>query len=222
MTTCLLVSCHFVSAQTLEYGMSIGGSSYNGEVGNAYNLRNIRPGGSLFFRYNPHPQLSWRLSYSIMNLTASDSYYDNATATRRDAKFNKIINEASFVMEFNYLSYRDADQKEVLKSRWTPYFFLGAGAMFYPTTVDEITRVKAAFVIPMGMGAKVFSGKRSNFGIDIGARKTFVDDLDGVNADASFGQAYFKNDNDWYFYTGVTLSHVLYQVECPKAFRRHE
>jgi hypothetical protein len=70
----------------------------------------------------------------------------------------------------------------------------------------------------MGGGAKFLLGKRFSLSVESGARKTFFDYLDGVSdgdifiKDYQFGN---PNDNDWYFYTGVSLTYIIYKIPCP-------
>ena len=77
-------------------------------------------------------------------------------------------------------------------------------------------------VIPMGMGFKKMIGKQLCLGLEAGARKTFFDYLDGIGDSEQIIKDYQYGDpvtNDWYFFTSISLTYVLYEIPCPFSYR---
>ena len=63
-------------------------------------------------------------------------------------------------------------------------------------------------------------GKRTNLGWELGARKTFNDMIDGAHdVDPATGiQRGYRYDNDWYYFTGITLSYIITKIPCPYTY----
>ena len=73
--------------------------------------------------------------------------------------------------------------------------------------------------IPMVVGYKAYLGGNLVLGFEIGARYTFTDDLDGSNPikglednkSLKFGNI---DSNDWYVFTGLTLTFTFGRQPC--------
>ena len=79
-----------------------------------------------------------------------------------------------------------------------------------------------AYGIPIALGYKTTLTDKIILGLEIGARYTFSDELDGSVPDSewlienySFGNL---NNNDWYMFTGVTLTYTFGRNDCYCAF----
>ncbi len=84
------------------------------------------------------------------------------------------------------------------------------------TAYEDYLRIQP--VLPMGGGVKFLLSKRFTLAGELGARKTFFDYLDGISdGDQSIKNYQYgnPNDKDWYFYTGISLTYVLYKIPCP-------
>jgi hypothetical protein len=74
-----------------------------------------------------------------------------------------------------------------------------------------------SFAIPMMVGVKSNILKNFVLGIEVGARYTFTDNLDGSNPKnenlepLKFGNI---NSNDWYVFTGFTLTYTFTEKPC--------
>jgi hypothetical protein len=82
--------------------------------------------------------------------------------------------------------------------------------------ISEKTKSNA-FGIPIALGMKVTLSEDLIFGIEVAARYTFSDELDGSLPDADelkelqFGNF---NNNDWYVFSGITLTYTFGQNPC--------
>nr|GFC24314.1 hypothetical protein [Tanacetum cinerariifolium] len=97
-----------------------------------------------------------------------------------------VPGELSGVVEYNFLDYHDRrDQNRIHLS---PYLFIGLAPYYaHTTTESQNPALQSAFnrkggqfsvAIPAGAGIKVALSPRWNLGAEIGARKTFSDQLD--------------------------------------------
>jgi hypothetical protein len=61
-------------------------------------------------------------------------------------------------------------------------------------------------------------GKRFSIDTEFGIRRTFSDQLDQISEgdlqvkDYQYGN---PNDEDWYYYFGISLSFIIYEIPCP-------
>ena len=107
----------------------------------------------------------------------------------------------------------------------TPYLFTGLSYLGYNSLIKKINgRIikesnASTLAIPMIVGYKTTLGQNFVLAAEIGARYTFTDNLDGSNPnkasenldDVSFGNI---NNNDWYVFTGITLTFTFGRKPC--------
>jgi hypothetical protein len=203
-------------AQQSEVGFGIGTFNYTGDLSRRYNLLNSKPAGTLFYRSNLGKVVSFRVGITAGKIGASDKRQKkDPFADHRNGSFNIFLMEASTVMEYHFLNWRD--DKRIL--RFTPYLFGGlglfgiAGAQKKP---DQYSNVQG--VIPLGLGFKYIINPKWYIAAEFGARKTFFDYLDNT----SLGDQRFKNyqygnphDNDIYYYFGLSVTKTFYEIPCP-------
>ena len=76
---------------------------------------------------------------------------------------------------------------------------------------------EGALAIPIVLGVKAKLNRRFIIGLEAGARYTFTDNLDGSNPKnenlntLKFGNI---NSNDWYVFTGFTLTYTFGENPC--------
>ena len=106
----------------------------------------------------------------------------------------------------------------------TPYIYTGISMAnhpnFYFTNVDlvsEKTRSNA-YGIPITLGFKTTLTRHIILALEVGARYTFSDELDGSEPDTEelkkivrFGNF---NNNDWYVFSGFTLTYTFGRKPC--------
>ncbi|HYG01244.1 MAG TPA: DUF6089 family protein [Chryseosolibacter sp.] len=203
-------------AQRSEVGFGIGTFNYTGDLSRNYNILNSKPAGTLLYRSNLSRVVSFRGAATAGKLGAFDKRQKNDPfANNRSASFNIFLLEFSGVMEYHFLNWRE--DRRIL--RFTPYMFAGlgvfgmSGSRSKPEAYSDIQGT-----IPFGIGAKYVINPYWYVALEFGARKTFFDYLDNI----SYGDQRFKNyqygnpeDNDAYYFFGITLTRTFYVIPCP-------
>ncbi|MDO3644537.1 DUF6089 family protein [Mucilaginibacter sp. L3T2-6] len=116
-----------VRAQTWEFGVAGGGAGYLGDLNpnNPVKISGIALSG--FAQRNFNGYLGLRLNYTYGKIAAADSTSSSQQFRDRNLSFNTTLSELSLMGEFNFMSYiPDAG-----KNKYTPYLFLGIGALNY-------------------------------------------------------------------------------------------
>lgn len=212
----LLIGCSISSsAQRSELGFGLGTFNYTGDLVRNYNFKYSKPAATVFYRANISTVISFRASITAGKLGASEKPID-AFALQRNASFNIFVFEASTVMEYHFLNWRDS-KKFV---RFTPYLFAGLGLFGMSGNANKT----AAFsdvqpVLPFGGGVKYVYNPKWYLSLEFGIRKTFFDYLDNVsegNPRRKNFQYGNPNDNDHYFFLGISLTRTFYDIPCPK------
>jgi hypothetical protein len=211
-----IVMASSASAQQSEVGFGLGTFNYTGDLSRSYNILNSRPAATIFYRSNVSKVVSLRAALTGGNIAANDSRPIDAFAERRDASFSLILMEASTVMEYHFMNWRD--DKRMM--RFTPYLFGGLAIFGISGTQNkpsEYSNVQGA--IPFGVGMKYILNPKWYLALEFGARKTFFDYLDNVSAGSNqlvknyqYGNPY---DNDAYYFIGVSITRTFYQIPCP-------
>ncbi|MCX7551692.1 DUF6089 family protein [Xanthomarina sp. F2636L] len=207
-------------SQTHELGVFLGGSNFIGDVGATdYIAPNQLAIGGIY-KWNRSPRHSFRLSLIYSELEMNDLKSDDPRRQERGYQINNHIVEASLGIEFTFLDF-DLHQGT---NKATPYLYSGITAAYHDNfyftkkgvLVSENT-TSIAYGIPMVLGFKYRFMDNFVIGAEIGARYTFSDEIDGSapdydnDAPNAFGN---KNNNDWYMFTGVTLTYTFGRKPC--------
>ncbi len=212
----LVVIAHTLSAQKSEVGFGIGTLNYTGDLARTYNILNSKPAATVFYRSNLSKVVSFRAAITGGKIGASDKRPIDAFAERRNASFNLFLMEASTVMEYHFMNWRD--DKHIM--RFTPYLFVGLGIFGISGTQNkpsQYSNVQGA--IPFGLGMKYIINPKWYIALEFGARKTFFDYLDNVSTGSNqlvknyqYGNPY---DNDNYYFLGLSITRTFYEIPCP-------
>lgn len=204
------------SGQKSEVGFGVGTFNYTGDLARTYNVLNSKPAVTVFYRANLSQVVSLRTALTGGGLGASDRRPVDAFAERRNASFSIFVMEASTVMEYHFMNWRD--DKHIM--RFTPYLFGGLaifGISGSENKASEYSNVQVA--IPFGLGMKYILNPKWYVSLEFGARKTFFDYLDNVSAGTNqlvknyqYGNPY---DNDAYYFVGLSLTRAFYEIPCP-------
>jgi hypothetical protein len=202
-------------AQRSEIGFGIGTFNYTGDLARTYNFLNSKPAGTVFYRSNLSKVVSLRAALTAGKLGASDKRPVDVFAQQRNASFNIFMMEASTVMEYHFLNWRDT--KHIL--RFTPYLFGGLGLFGMSgngNKTAEYSNVQGA--IPFGAGIKYIVNPKWYVALEFGARKTFFDYLDNISVGNQSRKNYqYGNpfDNDAYYFLGISVTRTFYDIPCP-------
>jgi opacity protein-like surface antigen len=214
----------FSQAQIYELGVFVGGSNFIGDVGatNYISPNQFAIGG--IAKWNRSPRHAWRVSATYTDLLADDTKSDDPRRQQRGYGFESTILELSAGMEFNFFDFNLHFDENL----FTPYIYTGISTAYHrnfyfnngsPTSENNKSW---AFGIPLVLGVKAKLTESFVFGLEVGARYTFSDELDGSMPDSewlidnySFGNT---NNNDWYTFTGITVTYTFGRKPCYCSF----
>lgn len=218
----LFISPFIASSQTYEIGAFIGGANYIGDVGKTdYISPNTTAFGALF-KWNRSARHSFRGSIMRATIEGNDKDSDDVRRRQRGYSFKNSVTEISVGLEFTFWDFSMYSGKHAS----TPYLYTGLTYFWYDalnkrTDNDLIVKYDgaASAAIPMVVGYKSSIGGNLVLALEIGARYTFTDDLDGSNPvkgledheNLKFGNI---DSNDWYVFTGVTITFAFGRKPC--------
>lgn len=223
----ILLSIFFIpnsNAQIYEVGVFAGGSNFIGDVGATDYISPNSPAFGGIFKWNRSPRHSWRLSVIFTELEGVDADSDDLRRVERGYEFKNNLLEISAGMEFTFFDFN----LHGMGNKSTPYLYTGITAAkhdnYFFDTNGILTSEDAsswAYGIPIVLGFKTTVGYSFILAAEIGARYTFTDEIDGSVPDAksraplSFGNI---NSNDWYVFTGLTLTYTFGERPCYCSF----
>lgn len=218
--------CSAAFTQTYEIGPFVGGANYIGDVGNT---TYINPSGLVMggiAKYNRSDRHSFRLTLLYAEISADDSKSNQVSRQQRGYSFTNHIAEASMGIEFNFYSFdlSKADEQS------TPYLY--TGITYFNTKHHLLSNDRPArgelqpqgenweFSIPMVFGYKQTITQKIIAAVEVGARYTFTDNIDGSNPQELLGRRIpareFGNVNttDWYVFSGLSLTFTFGRKPC--------
>lgn len=207
-----------LEAQIHEIGVFLGGSNYIGEIGKTTYIAPNEAAFGILYKWNRSPRHSWRISYTQSRITANDKNASEPARIERNYSFENNIKELSLGLEFNFMDFNLHDSKRKI----TPYVYSGLSYLHYEGLYflngdPDKDQSYGSIAIPMTIGVKAKVMDHLILGLETGARYTFRDDLDGSNPTNSkyeslkFGNI---NSNDWYVFTGFTLTYTFGNKPC--------
>ena len=219
----LLISIFIVQnteAQIYEIGVFAGGSNFIGDVGATDYISPNQAAIGAIAKWNRSPRHSFRLSVIFSDLEGIDGKSDDPRRKQRGYSFNTSILEISAGMEFTFWDF----DLHTTGIKGTPYLYSGISVanhdnyFFLPTGEYTSENTNSwAYGIPMVLGYKTNISNHLILAAEIGARYTFSDELDGSVPDSeersslSFGNT---NSNDWYVFSGITLTYTFGRRPC--------
>ncbi len=211
-------------SQMFEVGAFAGGANFIGDVGKTNYILPNTPVGGLIAKWNRSPRHALRLSLLYAEISADDEKSNDTRRQQRGYSFDNTIAEASLGLEFNFFEFDLSEPQP----QSTPYLYTGityfrADHLWLKNgrannLVNEGTNWD--FAIPMVMGYKEAITESIIGAIEIGARYTFSDNLDGSwpeelldrrEPTAEFGN---RNTNDWYVFTGISFTFTFGRKPC--------
>ena len=214
----LILGFTTVNAQIHEIGVFLGGSNYIGDVGPTTYIAPDEFAFGLLYKWNKSPRHSWRFSYNQAKITSSDLKSNSPGRTQRGYNFENDLKEVSLGLEFNFFDFNLHD----FETKITPYIYSGVSyfayyELFYISGGQREDYRNGALAIPMVLGVKLNVFKNIILGVEVGARYTMTDNLDGSNpknkilSPLKFGDL---NSNDWYVFSGITLTYTFGNEPC--------
>jgi hypothetical protein len=208
----ILIISFNVKAQYHEIGAFLGGSNYIGDIGNTMFVYPTNPVLGVVYKWNLTTRYSIRAGINISNLKNSDYDSNDLSRFSRAKKINTTINEGIAGIEFNFIDFNLHDGKSSI----SPYMFMGLGYFSFKPDSDSSDQNSTSIAIPVSVGLKINPNSLFVLGFEIGARYSLTDYLDGSYSlenelDQNFGN---EGNNDWYVFTGLTISFTFGDLPC--------
>lgn len=214
----LITSILTAKAQINEVGIFIGGSNYIGDIGPTTYIAPQDLAIGILYKWNRSTRHDFRFSYTYAKISSNDVDSDAANRKDRGYSFENTINEFSAGIEFDFFEF----DLHTLDAPMTPYIFTGLSYLTYNNNYFLNGQLiedgnENSFAIPMVVGFKSRISHGLILSIEVGARYTFTDNLDGSNpsnndnGDLKFGNI---NSNDWYVFSGLILTYTFGQNPC--------
>lgn len=214
----VLISFCQVNAQINELGIFLGGSNFVGDVGKTDYIAPNELAFGILYKWNRSPRHAYRISYTQSQVSGNDADSDVAGRNLRGYRFENSLKELSVGFEFNFFDFNLHE----LDRKITPYVYSGVSYFFYDelyvldgeTEKDDTT---SALAIPMTVGIKSNITPSLVLGFEVGARYTFTNNIDGSHPkEDSYESLRFgkMNSNDWYVFTGFTLTYTFGEKPC--------
>lgn len=221
-------------AQIFEVGPFIGGSNFIGDVGATTYIRPNSPAVGLIGKWNRSLRHSWRATVIYSPIKADDAQSNQERRKTRGYQFTNNLLELSAGMEFNFWEWDIYSSQTAV----VPYLYTGiSGFMasdFYKKPdqgqLEKKSGNKLGLAIPMTIGIKGRLSRSLTLSMEIGARFTFSDNLDGStpsefggkdildkqeNSNEDFYEFFGnQNSNDWYLFTGISLTYNFGRKTC--------
>jgi len=197
----LLAQSQYAVKQEGEFGISLGGSHYFGDLNTRAHLNRPKLAGNIFFRKNFSNYIALRVGATFAQLGYSDIYNkDNAYMYSRNLSFNTKVWELAFQGDFNFFRFMPGEPE----FNFTPYITIGAGIFSYDPYAylngekiflrplgtegqgsslysDRSQYSSMAISFPFGAGIKYSLNENINIGFEILYRFTNTDYLDDVS-----------------------------------------
>jgi hypothetical protein len=205
-----------MNAQIHEIGVFVGGSNYIGDVGSTTYIAPNRLAMGMLYKWNKNPRLAYRFSINGAFYSANDIDSDEPSRNQRKYHFKNNIEEVSAGIEFNFFDFNLHE----IKRKYTPYVHSGLNYVrfhdsYLKTNIYIANERKGAFAVPMTLGIKSNVSPHMILALEVGARYTFTDNLDGSNPrDDTFIKFGNLNNNDWYVFSGLTLTYTFGNKPC--------
>lgn len=207
-------------SQIYEVGFFLGSSNFIGDVGSTNYIDPNNPAFGGVVKWNRSPRHSFRLTAIFSKLQGIDSTSSDPRRIERNYRFENNIFEVSAGMEFTFFDF----DLHAVGHKSTPYLSTGISAakhhnFFFDgngVITSENTR-SWAYGIPMILGFKTTTTDDLILAVEVGARYTFSDEIDGSVPDGTFRDQFSfgnTNSNDWYVFTGITLTYTFGQRPC--------
>jgi hypothetical protein len=213
-----------------EASAGLGPSLFFGDVGGYSKTKNIlglRDMSFLQTRFNINASLKYRISQDInarLSLTYGLLRATDIRGSNENRGFETSISifEPALIGEYYFIKNRAESSYLFTKGRGVSlgrifrsldfYLFTGFGGVSFSGKPNDLLRAKQVSegfktrgftaVIPAGLGTSLVYSPNLNFGIEVGGRYTFSDNLDGYTSQ-------YSSSNDVYYFFNFTIAYKL-------------
>lgn len=233
----LIFISNVLSSQDNEIGLFFGGTNYIGDVGpttyvNPFLVKNSVDNGKssftsvvgILYRKNFSNRFGLRLGLNIADIESSDLWNGSKNyRIERGKSFKNNIQEFHIGIDFNFLEFETSSND----FEFTPYIHTGLSlirydALHYPLGINEAQSYGRDndLAFPITIGLKLKPLKYFVLGLEISAKHSFTENLDGSYPKFEDSNLYSQRpfgsnlSQDWYVYSGITLTYLFGSYEC--------
>jgi len=193
-----------------EAGFFLGTSYYIGDINTnrQFYAPSLSFGGLFKFFFNDRHGLRIQANYG--QFRANDKDFSNAFQLYRNSSFSATLLDLDAIYEFNFLPYKFNERKTV----FSPYLFGGLG---YEFVLQSQNPMGNHLAIPFGIGIKYLVSRKVSIGIEWSFRKTFRDNIDGIQDPGVTSENSLISNKDWYSFAGFFITFRLFDNtgDCP-------
>ena len=207
----LIILSLSVEAQTKkEAGFFLGTSYYIGDINPTRQFYNPSPSVGVMFKLFFNDRHCLRFNGLYGQFKGNDKDFSNEYQQFRNESFSASLLDVSTIYEFNFLPFRFNDRKIV----FSPFLFGGLG---YDFIISSKYPIGNHFSIPFGTGIKYMASRKVTLGIEWSFRKTFKDNIDGVEDPGLASENSLISNKDWYSFAGFFITFRLFDNtgNCP-------
>jgi opacity protein-like surface antigen len=207
----LLSSGVAFAQRNANFGVFAGTAYYLGDINPNRHFYNPTLSLGALYRYNINTRYALRGNAYYTRLSGSDLDFPEILHPDRPyspAGFNTSLLDLAIQVEFNFLPFTP----NVGNWAYTPYIATGiAGGLILGSDVGTSNFLS----FPLSAGLKVNLTSRISAGAEWSFRKTFSDNLDGLENPS--GVYSILHNNDWYSVLGVfiTFKFFNFAAKCP-------
>jgi len=211
------IAANFGHAQLFEIGVFAGGSNYIGDIGPDSYINPNFPAGGGIAKFNYTPRINFRATLLATQLRALDTKADSDFRVQRGLSVVNNLLEASGGIEFNFFKY---SMNQVGFSQ-TPYIILQGTIASYAFVFEKepgtFVNKRSLNIMPsFGLGYKTRLAENFALSFESSVRYTLKDNIDET-AIRNIG-AGNNNSDDWYVFTGFTITYGFGRPGCYKDF----
>ena len=233
----LIFVSNVLSSQDNEIGLFFGGTNYIGDVGpttyvNPFLVKNSVDNGKssfttaigIFYRKNFSNRFGLRLGLNIADIESSDLWNGSKNyRIERGKSFKNNLQEFHVGIDFNFMEFETSSND----FEFTPYIHTGLSlirydALHYPLGINEAQSYGRDndLAFPITVGLKLKPLKYFVLGLEISAKHSFTENLDGSYPKFEDSNLYSQRpfgsnlSQDWYVYSGITLTYLFGSYEC--------
>lgn len=219
----VVLGTQMVSAQMHELGVFLGGSNPISDVGRTYYIYPNKLAYGGIYKWNFHDRVSLRFQVLFTDLRANDIQSDVNGKIQRQFAFSNQLSELALGIEYNFLKFSMHNR---LAKPVTPYFSTGFAYINYddiyidkrltlrPLEAQSTSKRDRSWAVPIILGVKAKVSVNFVVAAELGTRFTFTNNIDGSfpqRMELAFGN---KNTNDWYTFSGITLTYTFGRKPC--------
>ena len=210
----LLTLTSLFAQRETEVGLYTGVATYQGDLAvGPFNTREINPALGVVYRKMFSPRLGLKVNAIWARISGNDIDFGRES---RGLEFQSGLLEFAASAEWHPMGRARFTNQGFFTRAFSPFISIGAGLTFGGANVDvvsatgnymnEAEEVSSFFVVPVNIGLRLDVSEAWTISVDVGARPTFSDLLDGVSVNNNNGTDAKK---DWYLMGGLTFLYTF-------------